>query len=219
MHRFYVEKCLQASLNVTPGAFSGRSNGSVCCHHGHSLQWTFSASCGLIKYSGTALLLLYLSGDLELNPGPVERSQANLRHSLRPRCSTCNLVLKKIVGYVTCLECAHLFHLKCIDPQFEKIRACLNSSTVSMTADLDGPGVFQDILKLSNLMSQRGLKFLHLNVCSLLPKVDELRLLLQCYKDIDFFSITETHLSPNITDDEIVIPRYTIYPLDRQAQS
>lgn len=70
----------------------------------------------------------------------------------------------------------------------------MNCSTVSTTADLDGPGVFQHIPELSNLTSQRGLKFLHLNVCSLLPKVDELRLLLLRYKDIDFVSITDDRI-------------------------
>lgn len=134
MHRLYVERCLKASSDVIPGAFSGRSNGSDLHHNGHSLQRIFSSSCGLIKYSGTALLPLYLSGDLELNQGPVERSRANLRHSLRPRCSTCNFVLKKMLRAP--------FHIKCIGPQFEKFRSCLNCSTVSSTADLDGPGVF-----------------------------------------------------------------------------
>ena len=120
---------------------------------------------------------------------------------------------------VTCSECTQPFHLNCIGPQFEKFRSCLNCSVVSSTADFDRLGVFQDIPELSLLTSQRGLKFLHLNVNSLLPKVDELRLLLLRYKDIDFFSITETHLSSNISDDEIGIPGYTIYRLDRQAQS
>lgn len=71
----------------------------------------------------------------------------------------------------------------------------------------------------SNLMSQCGLKFLHLHVCSLLPKVDEIWLLLLHYKDIDFFFITQTHLSSHISDDEIGIQGYIIYRLDPQAQS
>ena len=56
-------------------------------------------------------------------------------------------------------------------------------------------------------------------MCSLLPKVDEIWLLLLRYRDIDFLSITETHLSSHISDDEIGIQGYTIYHLDRQAQS
>ena len=56
-------------------------------------------------------------------------------------------------------------------------------------------------------------------MCSLVPKVDEIRLLLLRNKDIDFFSITETNLSSHISDDEIGIQGYTIYRLDRQAQS
>ena len=90
---------------------------------------------------------------------------------------------------------------------------------VATTSDVDGPSVYQDIPELSNLTSQRGLKFLHQDVCSFLPKVDEIRLLLLRYKDIDFFSTTETHLSSHISDDEIGIQGYTIYRLDCQAQS
>ena len=56
-------------------------------------------------------------------------------------------------------------------------------------------------------------------MCSLLPKFDEVRLLLLRSKDFESFSITETHLSPNISDDEIGGPGYTVYHLDRQAQS
>ena len=56
-------------------------------------------------------------------------------------------------------------------------------------------------------------------MCSLVPKVDEIRLLLLRNKDIDFFSISETNLSSHISDDEIGIQGYTIYRLDRQAQS
>ena len=81
-----------------------------------------------MKHSGLALLLLYLSGDLELNPGSTEGSQAS--YSLRPRCTTCNLAVKKNVGFVTCSECKLSFHLNFIGPQFEKSRSCANCSTL-----------------------------------------------------------------------------------------
>ena len=56
-------------------------------------------------------------------------------------------------------------------------------------------------------------------MCSLLLKIDWIRLLLQRYKNIDCFSVTETLLSAQVSDDEIGIQGYTIYRLDRQAQT
>ena len=75
VHRFYLGNSLKASSNVIPGAISGQSIGSVCRYHGYSMPQIFSSSCGLIRHSGVSLILLYVSGDFELNRGPVERSQ------------------------------------------------------------------------------------------------------------------------------------------------
>ena len=84
---------------------------------------------------------------------------------------------------------------------------------------MENSSAYQDIPNLSEISSRRGLKFLHLNVCSLLPKTDKIRLLLQRYKNTDCFSVTETHLSAQVSDDEIGIQGYTIYRLDQQAHT
>lgn len=76
MHQFYLGNSLTMNSNVIPGAILHRSNGSVHHHSGYSMPQMFSSSCGLIWHSSTAMLLLHLSGDLELNLGPVERSQS-----------------------------------------------------------------------------------------------------------------------------------------------
>ena len=54
----------------------------------------------------------------------------------------------------------------------------------------------------------RGLQVSHLNVCSLLGKMDELKYILS-ESSIDIMCLTETHLSTNIYNEEIVIPNYT----------
>jgi len=109
-----------------------------------------------MKHSGLALLLLYLSGDLELNPGSTEGSQAS--YSLRPRCTTCNLAVKKNAGFVTCSECKLSFHLNCIGPQFEKSRSCANCSTLSSASvKMENSSAYQDIPNLSEISSRRGL--------------------------------------------------------------
>ena len=80
------------------------------------------------------------------------------------------------------------FHLNCIGPQFEKSSSCANCSTLSSASvEMANSSTYQDIPNLSEISRRRGLKFLHLNVCSLLPKLDEIRLLLQRYKNINCF--------------------------------
>ena len=84
---------------------------------------------------------------------------------------------------------------------------------------MENSSAYQDIPNLSEISSRGGLKFLRLNVCPLLPKTDKIRLLLQRYKNTDCFSVTETHLSAQVSDDEIGIQGYTIYRLDQQAHT
>ena len=72
-------------------------------------------------------------------------------------------------------------------------------------------------------IEQTWLENLFLVCAPFFPKVtDEIRLLLQRYKNIDCFSVTETHLSAQVSDDEIGIQSYTgLYylPFGLQAQT
>ena len=70
------------------------------------------------------------------------------------------------------------FHLNCIGPQLEKSTSCANCSTLSSASvEMANSSTYQDIPNLSEISRRRSLKFLHLNLCSLLPKLDEIRLL------------------------------------------
>ena len=64
------------------------------------------------------------------------------------------------------------------------------------------------------LPKARGLKISHLNVRSLLPKLDDIRILL---KDgpFDIFTISETWLNASILDQELHIPGYSVIRQDR----
>ena len=67
------------------------------------------------------------------------------------------------------------------------------------------------------LPSTRGLKISHLNIRSLYPKLDSIRLLLRD-QPFDIFTISETWLNPTITDQELFIPGYTILRQDRSRK-
>lgn len=64
---------------------------------------------------------------------------------------------------------------------------------------LRGPQVY--------LQSRRGFKIFHLNVRSITHKMDSIRLLLKD-NNLDVLTVSETWLSPKVTDTEITFPGY-----------
>ena len=70
---------------------------------------------------------------------------------------------------------------------------------------------------LSELLLSKGLKVCHQNIRSLLPKIDQVRALLESHKGISILGITESHLSNNVSDTEITIDGYKLYRKDRQS--
>ena len=58
------------------------------------------------------------------------------------------------------------------------------------------------------------LKIFYFNAHSLLPKLDELRLLTICHSP-DVICIVESWLAPDILDSELTLPGYTVFRLDR----
>ena len=60
-----------------------------------------------------------------------------------------------------------------------------------------------------------GFKILHFNTQSLLPKIDEIKLLVN-YMNIDILCITESWLNDSIGNDEVAINGYILYRNDWQ---
>ena len=67
------------------------------------------------------------------------------------------------------------------------------------------------------MLLSKGLKVCHQNIRSLLPKIDQVRALLESHKGISIFGVTESHLSNNISDTEITINGYKLYRKDPQS--
>ena len=70
------------------------------------------------------------------------------------------------------------------------------------------------ILNVSEFLSCKGLKMVHLNVRSLLPKIDVIRNDLLC-DDIDILTLSETWLHPSIPSGLLAASNYTLHRLDR----
>ena len=72
------------------------------------------------------------------------------------------------------------------------------------------------ILNFFQLQKQKGFKMVHLNIRSLLKKIDQLRAVLEG-SNIEIFTLSETWLHSNIDTHMVQIQGYTAYRLDRKT--
>ena len=72
-------------------------------------------------------------------------------------------------------------------------------------------------VKLKEAFSIRGLKIAHLNVCSLLPKIDHLKVLLSKLLLPHILAICETWLNSSVADCEVSIKDYQFFRKDRNG--
>ena len=81
----------------------------------------------------------------------------------------------------------------------------------SSVSDTPLQGLFDDVKK------EKGLKMIHLNICGLKDKIDELRISLED-TPLDILTMSETHLDDTVTDEKISIPGYSKpYRKDRSS--
>ena len=103
----------------------------------------------------------------------------------------------------------HLGLTLMLNSTYAMMMICL-SNDVSLNP---GPTVTQS----TNLPTIRGFKISHLNVRSITHKMDSIRLLLKD-NTLDVFAVSETWLSPKVTDAEITIPGYSVVGKDRNSR-
>ena len=68
------------------------------------------------------------------------------------------------------------------------------------------------------LKNLKGRSFASINICSILNKLDTLRLLVQ-QSNLDVLAVNETHLTPDVDDCELYIDGYSLIRGDRHAGS
>ena len=172
--------------------------------------------------------LLILSGDINLHPGPVQYP-----------CSVCAKPVKKIL--ISCEKCGLWIHKRC--NQFEKprigslltCRPCQNKPIDHLDniwhqftfaddffEDRDAPSDEQTNINFGTsgsidnwkVFNNRGLHLIHLNINSLLSKIDELRAIAKKSRAA-VIGITESKLDESVTDGEINIDGYEVIRSDR----
>ena len=172
--------------------------------------------------------LLILSGDINLHPGPVQYP-----------CSVCAKPVKKRLN--SCEKCGLWIHKRC--NQFEKprigssltCRPCQNKPIDHIDniwhqftfaddffEDIDAPSDEQTNIDFGTsssidhwkVFNKRGLHLIHLNINSLLSKIDELRAIAKKSRAA-VIGITESKLDESVTDEEINIDGYELIRSDR----
>ena len=170
-----------------------------------------------------SLVFLILSaGDIEINPGPIK--------------NPCAICLKPVASRhkaVSCDSCNLWAHIKCTSMSTEDYKAlqtkdnfnfvcarCLqcelpfieNEFTENRAEPL--PILKPNYLHDLDIAKEKGLKIGHLNVNSILNKLDYIKILI---KHFDVLAISESKLNSNSTDAELSIQDYNLERLDRDS--
>ena len=192
----------------------------------HAIRISYYAN----SHSTFHQMRLYTSGDIEINPGP-------------DKCSVCNKRVARNHRAVNCDNCNMWCHIKCasIKPsEYKNYQSlpsffwwcprCLWSSLpfgneTTLDCSLDSPittRCFDDVHEHENLypslkadLQLPGLKISHINVNGLLSKLLDIKALLFSI-NFDILAISESHLSEDISDDEIAITGYKTARCDRK---
>lgn len=173
--------------------------------------------------------LLALSGDIEVNPGPV-------RHP----CSVCQRSVKSNQRGICCDNCDRWSHAKCACVSLEEYERLGEDSKVSwncppcILSELPGsdsldPSTgswpsFSESVSMQDLNGgvlvgpRVGILFAHLNVRSILPKCQQLQVLMEGSTNA-VFGMSETWLNGTIGNAEIDMPNMKLFRKDRNGRS
>ena len=173
--------------------------------------WSYRRINGTgLRTSRTSLLqlLLLLSGDVETCPGPVAK------------CGSCLKAVKKNQSRTSCSQCFLTFHLKCFGSNDSEVlcSSCLFNNNTREESDQNQQDDFHryDIPELSELVSKKGLKILHQNIRGLLANKSAICHILDGFRNIHIFSVSETHLSLD-NEAEAQIEDYTFIAKSRAS--
>lgn len=175
--------------------------------------------------------LLLRAGDIHPNPGP-QSSSVTYHHDGRVRDSVEHPSISRIHYTPTALHelnpPQHVLRYQHLPTETWKTIMNLGIAKVKKTRR--GNKTKEETFELTDEISsgsehllhyfskkQRGLNIAHLNICSLLAKIDSLRDFLK-HRTVDLFTISETHLDDTVLDSEICIDGYKYERKDRNRR-
>ena len=196
--------------------------------------WVF-VGLGL-AFDGFCWFCWLLSGDVEFNPGPTNYPCAVCGKGVRSKgvfCTNCGLWVHPKCENISNTEYKKLSKIPAKDFNFT-CSLCLKENSESFTWDLF-PFNNETLVEMRQNVSidatndlnqfmdgdmglplkMRGLHFIHLNINSLLSKIDELRVIAKVQKAA-IIGITESKLDDSVLDGEVEIEGYKIIRSDRK---
>ena len=121
----------------------------------------------IIKANYVFTLIMLLSGDLEVNPGPCDQ------------CTTCCKRISKNQRKGLCHLCKNRFHLKCLKIEMVNGREkCFCTNCFVVTDDNNQEGIPSPYTELNEFLKGRGLKLFHQNVNGLFNKHTEIEIMM-----------------------------------------
>ena len=209
------------ALKLNSISFAGRNSGLPRRSNvaPASPSWKLQSCIYLANVSLSASLLVLLAGDVSCNPGPV-----------KDPCAICFKGCRSNQKAVQCDECDNWHHAKCINMGFDEYHSlqinktstwvcftCLFPSVNSLNDSISrNPNVHQaeDFNDQPEIRLLRGFKIAHLNVNRLVNKLDLVKELVHKHS-FDILTLSKTWLTPNVMDDEVIIPGYSLVRKDR----
>ena len=171
------------------------------CFKRHCSKLRLTKSRTLYYANSTSTLRLILSGDIELNPGPLKQKKS-------PTCPMCLKTVRSNSKKVECSVCHDRVHLKCVSSKSKQTindwicTSCLHTvlpffnqidldTSVQSTSSQDSEHINQhlDILKQHKCHTSIA----HINVQSLLSTFDAFSLMMNTY-NFDIVALSETWL-------------------------
>ncbi|CAB3999557.1 Hypothetical predicted protein, partial [Paramuricea clavata] len=148
--------------------------------HTYSSLWNirayFSISCRKQRVKAMIFLLL-LCGDIETCPGPSN-------------CCNCQKIIRSNQSNISCND--YKGNPICVCSEcYESNMASSGNNNQLGEGMSDDPPALEELL---NLVSSKGIKLLHQNICGLATKYPHIEFILKNYKDIHMFTLSETHL-------------------------
>ena len=167
--------------------------------------------------------LILTSGDIETNPGPI-----------KDPCSICLKTVTSRHRAVSCDSCNLWSHIKCTHMSLNEYKSLqLKNSFNFMCAkclqcvlpfymkdcivneeNIDDVPFDENEFNNFDISNLKGLKIGHININSLLNKLDYVKLMI---KKFDSLAVSETKLDNDITDAELCITECNLVRLDRNC--
>ena len=171
--------------------------------------------------------ILVLSGDVELNPGPSRNWKYPCTACAKPvkknqqgiQCDGCDLWTHATCGRVNQETYDKLkgdwYCPTCVQAELPFFNSSLPSDTHYSVADISNSNSSIDNEPSPISEDKSSVLLCHLNVQSLMPKMDEVRAVLMEARRPVILGISETWLDSSISDGEIKIQGYNHYRRDR----